>query len=67
METNDSLYANSYVTKQKNPYKGEVIPIYNDGPMDYSPTNKHSFFELESTSSMRELQPKTDTLLIERR
>ncbi|GAA4936736.1 hypothetical protein GCM10023314_06350 [Algibacter agarivorans] len=62
LETNDSLYANSYVTKQKTPYKGEVIPIYNDGPMDYSPTNKHSFFELESTSSMRELQPKTDTL-----
>ena len=49
-KTNDSLYFNSDVTIQEDPYKGEVIPIYNNGPMDYAPTENVSFFELESTS-----------------
>lgn len=52
------LYANSYVTIQKNPYKGEVIPIYNNGNMDYSISKEASFFELESTSSFKELKPQ---------
>ncbi|WP_303316289.1 DUF6786 family protein [Flavivirga abyssicola] len=56
-KTNDSLYFNSDVSIQKAPYDGEVIPIYNNGTMDYSATNDISFFELESTSAMKELQP----------
>jgi len=56
-KTNDTMYSNSTVSVQENPYKGEVIPIYNNGMMDYSQTNQVSFFELESTSSMVELLP----------
>ncbi len=56
-KTNDSLYFNSDVSVQKTPYKGEAIPIYNNGTMDYSTTNEISFFELESTSAMKELLP----------
>ncbi|TGV02610.1 DUF6786 family protein [Flavivirga rizhaonensis] len=56
-KTNDSLFFNSDVSIQKAPYDGEVIPIYNNGTMDFSATNDISFFELESTSAMRELQP----------
>lgn len=52
----DSLYFNSEVSVQENPYMGEAIPIYNNGPMDYLPTDETSFFELESTSAMKELQ-----------
>lgn len=53
----DSLYFNSNATVQENPYKGEAIPIYNHGTMDYSPTTETSFYELESCSPMRELLP----------
>ncbi|NMH87921.1 DUF6786 family protein [Flavivirga algicola] len=56
-KTNDSLYFNSNVFVQKNPYQGEVIPIYNHGTMDYSATDDISFFELESTSAMKVLHP----------
>ncbi|WP_298537518.1 DUF6786 family protein [uncultured Algibacter sp.] len=56
-KTNDSLFFNSNVSIQKEPYQGEVIPIYNNGTMDYSKTNKTSFFELESTSPFKELAP----------
>lgn len=54
--TKDSLYFNSNASNQEYPYKGEVIPIYNNGTMDYTPTTIPSFFELESTSAMRELE-----------
>ena len=56
-QTNDGLYCNSAVTVQEDPYQGESIPIYNHGTMDYSPTDEVSFYELESTSAMRELMP----------
>ncbi|WP_367892720.1 DUF6786 family protein [Flavivirga amylovorans] len=56
-KTNDSLYFNSNVSVQKEPYKGDVIPIYNNGTMNYYVTNDISFFELESTSAMKELLP----------
>ncbi|GAA4236583.1 hypothetical protein GCM10022291_21260 [Postechiella marina] len=62
LQTNDSLYANSHAKVQEHPYKGEVIPIYNNGTMDYSPALETSFYELESTSAMRELKPNIDTL-----
>lgn len=56
-KTPDSLFSNSHVSIQGNPYQGEVIPIYNNGTMDYSKTNETSFFELESTSPFKELEP----------
>ncbi len=56
-QNTDELYFNSEVTIQENPYRGEVIPIYNNGPMDFSTPKEASFFELESTSPMRELLP----------
>ena len=56
-QTNDSLYFNSDATVQQAPYKGEVIPIYNNGRMDYAPTDEASFYELESTSAMLALAP----------
>ncbi len=51
-EMKDSLYSNSYVSIQTEPYKGEAIPIYN---------NSSDFFELESQASLKELQPNETT------
>jgi len=56
-KTIETDYSNSDISIQDNPYEGEIIPIYNDGRMDYSPTNKTSFFELETTSASVELWP----------
>ncbi|SDX18544.1 hypothetical protein SAMN05444411_103302 [Lutibacter oricola] len=56
-KTADSLFFNSNAAIQKEPYKGEVIPIYNNGAMDYSKTDIASFYELESTSPFKELKP----------
>ncbi len=56
-KTKETMYSNSHVTEQENPYEGEIIPIYNHGTMDYSTTHKTSFFELESTSAFVELPP----------
>lgn len=50
-------YFNSLVGVQKNPYEGEVLPIYNNGAMNYQPSNAPTFYELESTSPMRPLAP----------
>ncbi|RED96026.1 DUF6786 family protein [Marinoscillum furvescens] len=56
-KTTDTLYFNSNVSIQKEPYHGEVIPIYNNGTMDYLPSATPTFYELESTSAMRPLYP----------
>ncbi|MBK1880225.1 DUF6786 family protein [Pelagicoccus mobilis] len=56
-QTDDSLYFNSEVSVQENPYYGEVIPIYNHGTKDYSPTDTTAFFEMESVAPMLELKP----------
>jgi len=56
-KTIETGYSNSNISIQDNPYEGEIIPIYNNGTMDYSPTTKTSFFELESTSAFVELWP----------
>lgn len=55
-KTSDSLYFNTQVSIQKTPYLGESIPIYNNGPMDYSLAKEPSFYELETVSSMKELE-----------
>ncbi|WP_111706414.1 DUF6786 family protein [Lutibacter citreus] len=56
-KTVSNSFSNSTVSIQKEPYKGEVIPIYNNGTMDYSKTDKTSFYELETTSPFVELKP----------
>ncbi len=48
----DTLYSNSFVSIQDEPYKGEAIPIYNNGS---------DFFELESNAPLKELQPSETT------
>lgn len=48
----DSLYSNSFVSVQDEPYKGEAIPIYN---------NSADFFELESNAPLKVLQPNETT------
>lgn len=48
----DTLYSNSFVSVQDEPYKGEAIPIYN---------NSADFFELESNAPLKALQPNETT------
>ena len=48
-------YFNSRVSFQDNPYQGEPVQIYNDGTA--AQDGSASFYELESTSSMKELEP----------
>ncbi|MFY0687485.1 MAG: hypothetical protein JXQ90_09985 [Cyclobacteriaceae bacterium] len=52
-----NLYFNSRVTVQDEPYRGEVVPVYNNGSMDYTPQSQSTFYELESTAAMKELAP----------
>jgi len=52
-KNNDNLYANSYVSIQDKPYNGEAIPIYN---------NSENFYELESNSPLKPMQPN-DSLI----
>ena len=52
----DSTYVNSLWEHQKFPYKGDVINAYNDGPMNDG-SQLGPFFELESSSATRELNP----------
>lgn len=52
----DSRYFNSDLGFQDEPYKGDVISIYNNDPVTVDGRSEHSFFELESASSMKELK-----------
>ncbi|WP_282136838.1 DUF6786 family protein [Seonamhaeicola maritimus] len=45
---NDSMYSNSFVSIQDEPFKGEAIPIYN---------NSENFYELESNAPLKVLNP----------
>lgn len=56
-QSGDSLYFNSNVFEQRNPYDGEAIAVYNNGPMNLSVGKENSFFELESASPQKELLP----------
>jgi len=49
-------YVNSKWEIQKQPYKGDVINSYNDGPMADG-TQLGPFYEIESSSSAKELKP----------
>ncbi|WP_109832103.1 DUF6786 family protein [Reichenbachiella versicolor] len=60
-QTEDSLYYNGHVSVQENPYDGEIVTSYNNGPLDQTYAEERTFYELESQSAMRELAPG-DTL-----
>lgn len=52
----DALYVNSKWEIQKQPYKGDVINSYNDGPLEDG-SQLGPFYEIESSSSVKELKP----------
>jgi hypothetical protein len=52
----DGLYVNSKWEIQDNPYEGDVVNSYNDGPLDDG-GQLGPFYELESSSPARELKP----------
>ena len=52
----DTTYVNSAWQRQDNPYAGDVINSYNDGPLDNG-DQLGPFYELESSSSTRALGP----------
>lgn len=49
-------YVNSKWELQKEPYKGDVVNAYNDGPLEDG-SQLGPFYELESSSSAKALQP----------
>ena len=52
----DGSYVNSKWELQKEPYKGDVINSYNDGPLEDG-SQMGPFFEIESSSPALELKP----------
>jgi len=50
------MYVNSKWEIQKEPYKGDVINSYNDGPLRDG-TQLGPFYEIESSSPAKELAP----------
>lgn len=52
-----SDYVNSKWEIQKNPYSGDVVNAYNDGPPSPGAKAMGPFYELESSSPAKELQP----------
>ncbi len=53
----DTTYVNSVWAEQERPYQGDVVNSYNDGPLENG-GQLGPFYELESSSSVRELKPK---------
>jgi len=49
-------YVNSKWEQQKEPYKGDVVNCYNDGPLEDG-SQMGPFYELESSSDARPLAP----------
>ncbi len=52
----DEMYVNSKWEIQREPYKGDVINSYNDGPLADG-SQLGPFYEIESSSPARELKP----------
>ncbi len=52
----DNTYVNSVWRSQKNPYQGDVIDSYNDGPLENG-EQLDPFYKLESSSGVKELKP----------
>ncbi|MFY0600183.1 MAG: hypothetical protein JXR03_10970 [Cyclobacteriaceae bacterium] len=53
----DSTYVNSLWDHHAKPYEGDVINVFNDGPTDDGAGPFGPFYELETSSSTRELSP----------
>jgi hypothetical protein len=51
------VYVNSKWEMQKEPFKGDVVNAYNDGPASPGAKPMGPFYELESSSPGRELKP----------
>lgn len=51
----NGMYVNSKWEMQKEPYKGDVVNSYNDGPLQDG-TQLGPFYEIESSSSAKELK-----------
>ena len=52
----DGMYVNSKWQLQKQPFSGDVINSYNDGPLQDG-TQMGPFYEIESSSAAKELKP----------
>lgn len=53
----DDVYVNSKWEIQKQPYSGDVVNAYNDGPPTPGAKPMGPFYELESSSPAKELKP----------
>jgi len=53
-----TCYVNSMWKKQENPYSGDVVNSYNDGPLEAGQKQLGPFYELETSSPALELKPK---------
>lgn len=53
----DKDYVNSQWEEQEFPYAGDVVNAYNDGPLDRNQQVSPTFYELESSSPAKELEP----------
>lgn len=56
-DSNDRQYVNSAWEHQKDPFSGDVINAYNDGPMKPGQPQMGHFYELESSSPAADLAP----------
>lgn len=52
-----SDYVDSRWMEQRDPYDGDVVNVYNDGPPDAAAAAKGSFYELETSSAVHPLAP----------
>lgn len=57
VHTNSSAYVNSLWEIQKQPYNGDIVNAYNDGPPTPDAKPLGPFYELESSSPAAELKP----------
>jgi len=55
-------YVNSAWEHQKEPFRGDVVNSYNDGPLQPGGESLGGFFELESSSPALELEPEQSAL-----
>lgn len=53
----EKTYVNSQFKIQDEPYNGDVVNAYNDGPLDRNKDAKPTFYEIESSSHSKEVQP----------
>ncbi|MGC8990401.1 MAG: DUF6786 family protein, partial [Verrucomicrobiia bacterium] len=56
---NADKYVNSMWELQKNPYSGDVVNSYNDGPAKPGAPGFGNFYELETSSPALALAPRT--------